>query len=885
MSRSKSNLVETNDSTSSNEKSHKNSFTSCFAKIGFKKPRKGVVKEFIGKLSQGLMMPIAVLPIAGLLLGIGAAIATNSGGNVALNVFGLFLKNAGDFVFGNLSVLFAIAIAIAFTRDAGVAGLSALIAWIAFNGMQSALIITDANDPTKFDMLYWQGLPDAVFGSNMGIRSLQTSVFGGAIVGSIVAILYNKFYQIQMPKILGFFSGTRFVPIISLLAMVPLALIFSMIWPGIGLGLNEIGIGLGTLSANGGTNALIFGYIERALVPFGLHHAFYTPLWYTSAGGSMLNADTIIPFIHKDDQVFAVTGYILNGKEVLLSSGNTWKDIINGLNPTSGVNQAFNTDTFAGDQRLWFALNSNLIGKELLLSDGSRYQITFQTFAENTWNVNVGAVVPTTGSPQDMWNTLKTGSNGVAFSNNTFKNAFPGVNPGQYEQGKFAFMIFGLPAAAAAMIMAAPKENRKSAFSIIGSAALTSFLTGITEPLEFTFLFLAPWLYWGIHAVLCAFSFWFMSLFGANLGMTFSGGLIDYIIYGIVPDALGANVHSWAVPIIGIVYIPIYFALFYFLVKRFDLKTPGRGGELITKKQYMSSKKHKDGEKGFTHNQVVAYYLIEAFGGQENIEAVNACITKLRVNVKDKSKINEARIKELGASGFLSPSPTLVHAIFGTDSEPIKTQMNNIITKQIDVNKLKEYVQEIESDSNEKLVDTLDKSVDTKLNLSDEIIIYSPLKGLLVDSKDIPDETFSNNLMGQGVAIKPDNTHEVISPSNKEAKINVAFPTGHAYIVDVDGVQVLIHIGLDTVTLNSGIEDPSKLIGFKPKVKANDFIKPYGNLVDVDFDLIKNKNLDTITPIVVLSESLENYDLTIIPKPNSYINEKDPLFKLTIKKN
>ncbi|WP_052663887.1 PTS transporter subunit IIABC [Mycoplasmoides alvi] len=857
-----------------------NSLSSKLKKrFSFKKPKKGATKEFIGKLSQGLMMPIAVLPIAGLLLGIGAAIVTNAGTNEALKIFGLFLKNAGDFVFGNLSVLFAVAIAIAFTRDAGVAGLSTLIAWIAFNGMQSALIIGGSKDTfgqETYNMLYWTSLPASVFGQNVGIFSLQTSVFGGAIVGSIVAILYNKFYQIRMPQILGFFSGTRFVPIISLLAMVPLSLIFAMIWPGIGLGLNEIGIGLGTLSANGGTNALIFGYIERALVPFGLHHAFYTPLWYTTAGGTMTNAGSITPYIHMNGSVYAVIGYVLNGSEHLLVDDKTWVGVINGLNG----NGAFSTDAFAGDQRLWFALNSNLIGKELILSNGEhyeRYKMTFETFAQNTWNPNPGAVTTTN---EDLLNALNSGTS-VPFDATKFTPAFPGVNPGQYEQGKFSFMIFGLPAAAGAMIMAAPKENRKTAFSIVGSAALTSLLTGITEPLEFTFLFLAPWLYWGIHAVLCAFSFWFMSLFGANLGMTFSGGLIDYTIYGIVPDALGANVHSWAVPIIGIVYIPIYFTIFYFLIKRFDLKTPGRGGELISKKKYMASKNSKVDQE-FTNTQVIAYKLIDAFGGIKNIEAVNACITKLRVNVIDPSKVDENEIKALGSNGLLSPSPTLVHAIFGTESEPIKTQMNNIIDHRIDSEKLKQYIDQIENGSKDEPIITSDTS--SMNTLPNEIIIHAPLSGIVVDSKDIPDKTFAENLMGQGLAIEPD-SEKVISPSNKEVKVEVAFPTGHAYILDIDGIKILIHIGLDTVTLNSSTNlDSSNLIAFKPKIKVGDTIKPYADLVDVDFDIIRNKNLKTITPIVVLNECLVNYDLTIIPAFGSHVNFKDPLIKLTLKK-
>lgn len=281
------------------------------------KPKKGGGREFLGKLSNGLMVPIAVLPIAGLLLGIGSAIlnavptSLESRGDLTvegwytLYGFASFITNAGNFVFSNLAALFAIAIAIAFTRDAGVAGFAAFVAWLCFNGMQNAMIfpnntyvplgVTDPSIPAgvtpyqqkveSYNILFWKNLDTSIFTANLGINSLQTSVFGGLIVGALVAWIYNRTYQIQMPKILGFFSGTRFVPIASLLAMMPLAVIFGIIWPGIGLLLSIIGKGLGTLSANGGANALIFGYIERSLVPFGLHHAFYSPLWYTSVGG------------------------------------------------------------------------------------------------------------------------------------------------------------------------------------------------------------------------------------------------------------------------------------------------------------------------------------------------------------------------------------------------------------------------------------------------------------------------------------------------------------------------------------------------------------------------------------------------------------------------
>lgn len=889
------------------------------------KPKKGGGREFLGKLSNGLMVPIAVLPIAGLLLGIGSAIlnavptSLESRGDLTvegwytLYGFASFITNAGNFVFSNLAALFAIAIAIAFTRDAGVAGFAAFVAWLCFNGMQNAMIfpnntyvplgVTDPSIPAgvkpyqqkvdSYNILFWKNLDTSIFTANLGINSLQTSVFGGLIVGALVAWIYNRTYQIQMPKILGFFSGTRFVPIASLLAMMPLAVIFGIIWPGIGLVLSIIGKGLGTLSANGGANALIFGYIERALVPFGLHHAFYSPLWYTSVGGDMSNASNIVPFIRINDQVYAVTGVINGGIEKPFANSDSanWASVIQQLN--GDYNFSADTGSWAGDQRLWFAINRYLAGKELLLSNGEHYKITYQTFAQNTLNSALPAVTMSNATDAlTTWKELFTASStpggtvSVPYSS-SFTAAFPGVNPGQYEQGKYPFMVFGLPAAAAAMVMAAPKENRKQAGSIVISAGLTSFLTGITEPMEFSFLFLAPWLYYGVHAVLCAISFWLMSLLGANVGQTFSGGLIDLSIYGFLPDGLGYSVNSYWAVVIGIVYIPIYYTLFYFLIKRFNLATPGRGGTLKTKKDYLAMKDAKKAGGKFTPTQITAYHLINAFGGAQNIAAVNACITKLRVSIKDPKAVNEQEIKDLGAQGIMKPSPTLLHAIFGTLSDPIKTQMNNIITNNIDVKALEKVVKDYDeadqlssSQPEQKQLDT----TSTDKALAKEIIVLAPVSGKVKPLAEVNDKTFSDKIMGDGAAIIPDD-NKFFAPGKLDSKVDVCFPTGHAYIIDVNGAKIMIHIGLETVSLNSGVSDPSKLIAFKPHVKTGDNLTEGQALVDVDFNVIKDKKLDTITPVIALTETLNKYEVSVIPALNSEIKAKEPLLKLTLKTN
>lgn len=600
------------------------------------------VREFIAKLSRGLMLPIAMLPVAGLFLGIGSAIVTQASNNNIewLKIIGQILYIPGNAIFSNLPVLFCIAIAITFAGDAGVAGLSAFVGWVAFCALQSAFIVAPSVDGGNYHFLFYnfnETMFNAVFTSNVGIQSLQTSVFGGLIVGFIVAVLYNKFKNIQMPQILGFFSGVRFIPIVTFCAMIVLSLLFCLIWPVFGLGLYYLGNYLG--QAPYGINSLFFGYIERSLVPFGLHHAFYAPLWYTSAGGTINLSDLMV----------------INGVQAVASAGSldpiTWLQFAQqfGYNGPSSV---------VGDQTGWM-MASTIVGHTVYLKDGSTTILTF-----------------------DM-----------------IDKAFDGVNLGQYMQGKYAFMMFGLPAAAAAITMAAPKGNaRKLAFSTVSGAALTSFLTGITEPLEFTFLFLAPALYYGFHAVFCAISFWLMNLLGAHVGMTFSGGAIDFTIYGIIPDAMGAGAHCYWAIAIGAAYIPIYYFGFLFIIKGFDIKTPGREGaenKLMTKKDYLAKKGQVQAEpqkinanvsnapklENLNKDQQFAYDVIMAYGGANNIKNVDACITKLRVQVIDQSVVDMDALKQLGARGVVKPSAESVYAVFGTKADFIKNQMNELLPK------------------------------------------------------------------------------------------------------------------------------------------------------------------------------------------------------------
>ncbi|NOQ50160.1 MAG: PTS sugar transporter [Mycoplasmataceae bacterium] len=585
-------------------------------------------REFLSKLSRGLMIPIAVLPIAGLFLGVGAGISNvliAAGVTRELNpgafVVGDVMASIGDVIFGNLPILFAVAVAIAFTEDSGVAGFSALIMWIVFNAFQANFIheINDADGLiTGYSILFFDNVPTSVVTSNSGITSLQTSAFGGLTIGFLTAAIYNKFHKMELPKVLGFFSGTRSVPIIAFLMAPIIACIFLITWPFFGVQLNNLGTVMAGMPA--GTNSLMFGIIERALIPFGLHHAFYTPLWFTSVGGSVYDAQ---------------------GQALAFGDQNIWFE--------------FQTQGWSYD---WIDYNQ------------------VQSIPDGSVMVEVNPIINNQGE--------------------TVGYITAGEKPGMYMQGKYPFMIFGLPAAGAAMVMAAKKENREIAFSVIGAAAFTSFLTGITEPIEYTFLFLAPALYYGFHIWMAGISFWLMNLLGANLGMTFSGGIIDFALYGILADATGFGVQSWDVIIIGVPYAVIYFFVFYFYIKHFDIPTPGREPEgtviaMKSKADYLASK--QDGRKNNSSINVKkgidpetgisldrserVKELLGYLGGFENLTSIDACITRLRISVVDKSLIDEVGLKSLGAMGVVYLGKNAVQVIYGAEADRFKVDLKD----------------------------------------------------------------------------------------------------------------------------------------------------------------------------------------------------------------
>lgn len=486
----------------------------------------------VQKIGKALMTPVAILPAAGIFLAAG-------------NKLGIpLMEQAGGIIFGNLPLLFAVGAAIGLVGGDGIAALAAIVAILIMNVTMGVMTGAAAGVAAH----------NQAFAMVMGVPTLQTGVFGGLIAGIIAAICYKKFYKTELPAFLGFFAGKRLVPIVTAVVAFLVGLAMPYIWQPVQIGLAK----LSYLANNTNTDVstFIFGLIERALIPFGLHHIFYAPFWfqfgdYTNNAGQVVN----------------------------------------------------------GDQAIWFAM----------LKDGVKN-----------------------------------------FSSPTYSGA------GKFMAGKFPFMMFGLPAAALAMYHEAKPENKKVVGGILFSAALTSFLTGITEPIEFSFLFVAPVLY-GIHCVFAALSFMVMNMLHVRIGMTFSGGVIDYIMFGVIPGTEGFETNWQMVIVVGIALAIIYYFGFRFFIRKFNLMTPGR--EEVAEQEITNVK--VDGNE-------LAVLVLNALGGKENIVSVDACITRLRVEVKDTAKVNDSELKKLGASGVLKVGKNGVQAIFGAKAQFIANDIKGL---------------------------------------------------------------------------------------------------------------------------------------------------------------------------------------------------------------
>ncbi|HDI1125910.1 TPA: PTS transporter subunit IIABC [Staphylococcus aureus] len=660
-------------------------------------------KKLFGQLQRigkALMLPVAILPAAGLLLAIGTAMQGE-----ALQHYLPFIQNggvqtvaklmtgAGGIIFDNLPMIFALGVAIGLAGGDGVAAIAAFVGYIIMNKtMGDFLQVTPKNI----------GDPASGYASILGIPTLQTGVFGGIIIGALAAWCYNKFYNINLPSYLGFFAGKRFVPIMMATTSFILAFPMALIWPTIQTGLNAFSTGL--LDSNTGVAVFLFGFIKRLLIPFGLHHIFHAPFWFEF--GSWKNA----------------AGEIIHG-----------------------------------DQRI---------------------------FIEQ----------------------IREGAH---------------LTAGKFMQGEFPVMMFGLPAAALAIYHTAKPENKKVVAGLMGSAALTSFLTGITEPLEFSFLFVAPLLFF-IHAVLDGLSFLTLYLLDLHLGYTFSGGFIDYFLLGILPN----KTQWWLVIPVGLVYAVIYYFVFRFLIVKLKYKTPGR--------------EDKQSQAATASATELPYAVLEAMGGKTNIKHLDACITRLRVEVNDKSKVDVPGLKDLGASGVLEVGNNM-QAIFGPKSDQIKHEMQQIMNGQVVENPTT-----MEDDKDETVVVAEDKSATSELSH----IVHAPLTGEVTPLSEVPDQVFSEKMMGDGIAIKP-SQGEVRAPFN--GKVQMIFPTKHAIgLVSDSGLELLIHIGLDTVKLNGE--------GFTLHVEEGQEVKQGDLLINFDLDYIRNHAKSDITPIIVTQGNITNLD-------------------------
>lgn len=657
-------------------------------------------KKLFGQLQRigkALMLPVAILPAAGLLLAIGTAMQGESLQhylpfiqNGGIQSVAEMMTGAGGIIFDNLPMIFAMGVAIGLASGDGVAAIAAFVGYLVMNKTMGAFLHVSPDN-----------VNDAASGyaSVLGIPTLQTGVFGGIIIGALAAWCYNKFYNISLPSYLGFFAGKRFVPIMMATTSFILAFPMAWIWPSIQTGLNAFSEGL--LDSNTGLAVFLFGFIKRLLIPFGLHHIFHAPFWFEFGA---------------------------------------WKNAAG--------------EMIHGDQRIFIEQ----------IREGSK------------------------------------------------------LTAGKFMQGEFPVMMFGLPAAALAIYHTAKPENKKVVAGLMGSAALTSFLTGITEPLEFSFLFVAPVLFF-VHAILDGLSFLILYLLNVHLGYTFSGGFIDYVLLGVLPN----KTQWWLVIPVGVVYAFIYYFVFRFLILKFKYKTPGR----------------EDKQAQFTNSSAseLPFNVLKAMGGEENIKHLDACITRLRVEVKEKGKVDVAGLKALGASGVLEVGNNM-QAIFGPKSDQIKHDMSLIMKGEI-------------TKPQETTVTEEESEEEVHIERASEVNIYAPGNGQVIPLSEVPDQVFAQKMMGDGVGFIPADG-KIVAPF--DGTVKTIFPTKHAIGLESDqGLELLIHIGIDTVKLNGE--------GFESFVETDDRVHKGQVLMQIDLDYITAHAPSTVTPLIITN--LEDRQLSV----------------------
>ena len=672
------------------------------------------------RVGRSFMLPIALLPVAGLLLGIGSSFTNQTmleaysltdviyEGSVAYTILDI-MNQCGSAVFNNLALLFAMGVAIGMAKkEKEVAALSGAIAYLVMNTAISAMITARggveamaANSTT----------------STLGITTLQMGVFGGIIVGLGVAALHNRFYKIQLPQVLSFFGGTRFVPIVSTAVYLVVGIAMFYLWPIVQNGIAALG---NLVIRSGYAGTWIYGILERALIPFGLHHVFYMPFWQTAVGGTA---------------------------------------VIEGV-------------TVQGAQNIFFA--------EL----ASRATEVFS------------------------------------------------VSATRFMSGKFPFMIFGLPGAALAMYRTAKPEKRKVAGGLLISAALTAMLTGITEPLEFTFLFVAPAMY-AVHCVYAGLSYMLMHIFNVGVGMTFSGGIIDLTLFGIL-QGNGKTHWIWIV-IVGAVYFVLYYFTFYFMISKMNLKTPGREDEgeetkLFTRSDFKAKTGvGPDGSAPAASSDPTSALILKGLGGKANLSDVDCCATRLRVTVLDAAKVSDTLLKQSGASGVIHKGNG-VQVIYGPQVAVIKSN-------------LVDFMETPESNSLDGIsaAPAPQKAPAPAPAKKRDAVLCAHMSGAVVPMGEVQDEAFATCVLGEGAAIEP-SEGRLYAPA--DAEVDNLFDTHHAIgLVTSEGVEVLLHIGINTVELAGQ--------HFTAHVEAGQKVKKGDLLISFDMEAIKAAGYLCTTPMIV----------------------------------
>ena len=688
------------------------------------------------RVGRSFMLPIALLPVAGLLLGIGssftnetmlAAYGLNSVIHPGTLIYTILdvMSQTGSAVFNNLALLFAMGVAIGMARkEKEVAALSGAVAYIIMNTAIQAMI----NAAGGVD-----AMPANSTTTMLGITTLQMGVFGGIVVGLGVAALHNKFYKIELPQVLAFFGGTRFVPIVSSIVYLVVGIAMFYIWPVVQSGIAALGA---LVLASGYAGTFIYGLLERALIPFGLHHVFYMPFWQTAVGGTA---------------------------------------IIDGV-------------TVTGAQNIFFA----------------------ELASKSTTVFSVSAT--------------------------------------RFMAGKFPFMMFGLPGAALAMYQCAKPEKKKVAGGLLLSAALTAFLTGITEPLEFTFIFVALPMY-AVHCVLAGLSFMLMHILNVGVGMTFSGGLIDLVLFGVMQG--NAKTHWVWVVVVGAVYFVLYYIIFRFMISKFDYKTPGRDDaeevKLYTRAD-VNARSAASGSTATAGDDPVSALIVEGLGGAANLSDVDCCATRLRCTVKDAALVRQDVLKASGASGVICKGNG-VQVVYGPKVAVIKA-------------KLEDYLE-----STPKIPAAAPSPAAAPAPAAKDTVLSACLNGTVVPLADVKDEAFASGALGDGIAIEPTDG-ELVAPADGE--ISSTFETHHAVgMTTVDGAELLMHIGIDTVKLGGK--------HFTYLVNEGDKVKKGQPLIRFELEAIKAEGYPVTTPLIVCNT--DDY-AAVAAKASGTVKQGDALLEL-----